>query len=234
MSKKAHAKLSASGSERWLNCPGSVRLCETAPPRKDSKYSKEGTDAHECLETYLKELQCGEDQFNKEMMTHAEFARNAIQDCMTSTAELLCETRIDLSFIAPDMFGTCDYAIIDDGKYLLVGDYKYGANISVDAKDNTQLIYYALGLAEKYEYNFSIISLQIIQPRAPHPDGPVRTHTMNRRELLRWKGRIARGVLRTQKPDAPLAMGEWCMFCAAKSTCPAYNFKNNSLLKYKG
>lgn len=49
-----HSKLGASGAHRWLNCPGSVKLCEDAPPSPSSKYAAEGTVAHAvgewCLE----------------------------------------------------------------------------------------------------------------------------------------------------------------------------------------
>ena len=50
---KAHAKLSASSSERWLNCPGSIALIDKAPPPRESKYALEGTTAHECMEKML-------------------------------------------------------------------------------------------------------------------------------------------------------------------------------------
>jgi hypothetical protein len=49
-SKRKHSKFAASSAKRWLNCPGSVRLSEKAPPQFESIYAKEGTDAHECLE----------------------------------------------------------------------------------------------------------------------------------------------------------------------------------------
>lgn len=48
MSKK-HAKLSASGSSRWLNCPGSVEA-EGDIPEQRSAFADEGTVAHELAE----------------------------------------------------------------------------------------------------------------------------------------------------------------------------------------
>ena len=50
-----HAVLSASSSERWLNCPPSARLCE-AYEDKGSDYAAEGTDAPEA--DYLIVLGC--------------------------------------------------------------------------------------------------------------------------------------------------------------------------------
>ena len=49
-----HAVLSASSSERWLNCPPSARLCE-AYEDKGSDYAAEGTDAHTLCEYRLKQ-----------------------------------------------------------------------------------------------------------------------------------------------------------------------------------
>ena len=49
-----HAVLSASSSERWLNCPPSARLCE-AYEDKGSDYAAEGTDANALCEFRLKQ-----------------------------------------------------------------------------------------------------------------------------------------------------------------------------------
>ena len=49
-----HAVLSASSSERWLNCPPSARLCEGYED-KGSDYAAEGTDAHTLCEYRLKQ-----------------------------------------------------------------------------------------------------------------------------------------------------------------------------------
>ena len=48
----AHAKLSASGAERWLTCPGSIKAEESIPD-KSSKFAMEGTAAHELAELCL-------------------------------------------------------------------------------------------------------------------------------------------------------------------------------------
>lgn len=53
---RAHAKLSASGSKRWLACPPSVRLEEslsTGEAEKPSVYAEEGTAAHEYSEILI-------------------------------------------------------------------------------------------------------------------------------------------------------------------------------------
>lgn len=52
--ERAHAICSASGAERWLNCPGSLHLCKDLPPEEPSVYAKEGTRAHGYAEKILR------------------------------------------------------------------------------------------------------------------------------------------------------------------------------------
>ena len=51
-----HARLSPSASKQWLSCPGSIQLCEQIKIKdKGSKYSAEGSVAHNLGEKCLKE-----------------------------------------------------------------------------------------------------------------------------------------------------------------------------------
>lgn len=49
----AHARLSPSSAERWMTCPGSVKLAEGIED-KGSSYAAEGTAAHELAEHILR------------------------------------------------------------------------------------------------------------------------------------------------------------------------------------
>jgi len=49
---QSHALLSASGSDRWLNCPPSARL-EAGMEERSSEYAREGTFAHALAELKL-------------------------------------------------------------------------------------------------------------------------------------------------------------------------------------
>ena len=41
-----HARCSGSAADRFFACPGSVALCERAPPRLSDQYAAEGLMAH--------------------------------------------------------------------------------------------------------------------------------------------------------------------------------------------
>src|SRR3546814_20659010 len=44
-------------------------------------------------------------------------------------------------------------------------------------------------------------------------------------ELLDWAVELVDAAKRTARPDAPLNPGEWCKFCPAAPTCPAFRQK---------
>lgn len=226
--EKSHAKLSASGSERWLNCAGSVTLSEKAPPERESPYAKEGTDAHLCLEMFFKNVKHPskvvpmlKNTYPKEMIEHALRAFNYIKSNLEKGSMLISEVKVLLDFVREDMYGTVDAAIINEFGRLHVFDYKYGAGVPVEPKDNTQMIYYALGLAYKYHFNFEDVALTIIQPRAEHHEGTIRTWVMSIDELRAWEGTFREGVERTETNADLYEPGDWCRWCPAKSICPS-------------
>lgn len=224
--KKKHAKFSASAAYRWLACPGSVALSQKAPPQTESKYAEEGTLAHECLEELLSLYSTSvphrsfAGKFTKEMIAHAQKAVAGIMGRIPKNAKCMSETKSDLSFIHPDMWGTADAVIVEEFGRLTVIDYKYGAGIPVDPEENPQLIFYALGIAHHYNYNFKDVALVIIQPRADHPRGPVREWVISIDELLKWSYKFREGVVLANQSDAPLSAGDHCRFCPAAPICP--------------
>lgn len=228
--KKTHAKLSASGAERWLNCPGSIKLSEGMPEQPESAAALEGTKAHECLEFLLREgstllTQSAKNKLAKdypdEMIEHAlAAARHIVKQTVLSKSELLIEVPVDMSFISEDMGGTLDSARVEQFGTLTVTDFKYGYK-EVSPVNNPQLIIYALGIAHKYRYNFQNIVLEIIQPRG----GGISTHTLTISELYDWVPIFDLGASLTQEKDPQLKAGKWCHFCKARAVCPELSTK---------
>lgn len=230
---KEHATYSASGSDRWLNCPGSIGLSQGAPDTPESRYAAEGTKAHEVFEFLLKNrlspaaVAMAKKTFPMEMIDHGVTAVRWVLDQAQDGDTILCETRIDSSFFTTEgQFGTVDAAIVRPWGTLTVIDYKYGQGVVVDpAADgdgNSQLVYYALGISEKYGHYFTNVRLVVIQPRAYTEDGDtIREFTLSMGQLLDWVPRFQAGVERTQAENPVVSPGRWCKFCKAATICPA-------------
>lgn len=230
----SHAKFSASSSERWLACSGSIQLIEKLPPSDNgsSSYAEEGTKAHECLEVLLKNKKNYEKAAKMLLKSHpadmVQYALDAFKEIMKRAEGcdlLLAETRVDLSFIEPNMFGTADAVIVNEFGRLQVIDFKYGAGIVVDPEENSQLIYYALGVAHKFHYNFSDVEIVIIQPRAEFLDDEgnpktTRSWVTSIDNLKAWRNTFALGVAKCKSENPPLAAGSHCRFCPAAAICP--------------
>jgi hypothetical protein len=228
--KNTHAKYSPSASHRWLECPGSVELAALCPPSPETPQAKQGTEAHLCLEMFLKNgqekmLSTGvflrEQGHPVEMVVHAESAARAIWKFTPKGAELLAETRSELFHIDKEMHGTTDATIIEHFSTLHVIDFKYG-KFPVEAENNSQMMAYAIGLAHKFDYNFEQVICTIIQPRAYHEKGPVRSWFTTIENLLEWNERFKKGVKLAKRKDAPFKSGEHCFFCPAKKECFVY------------
>lgn len=236
----AHAELSASGSERWLNCPGSVKLCRDIPEPPPSKRAIEGSEAHKLLEIWLHHLiskvgafvfPSGTPDETKDAVAVAiKFIKGRHDPRRT---ELIPEEKISLEFIHKDMFGTADIQIVEDFEDLEVWDYKNGKGkiVEVGWKStggtdmvNTQLIYYALGVAHKHGYNFKGVRVGVIQPRAEHVSGEViRSVYLTMADLKSYADLFKKGVDRVYVKDPRLQVGPWCHWCRAKErNCPKY------------
>ena len=84
---RKHAVLSASASERWINCPPSARLCENYED-KGSDYAAEGTDAHTlCEYKVLKSL--GKDVENP--VDTLSYYSPEMEDCAESYCSYVME-----------------------------------------------------------------------------------------------------------------------------------------------
>lgn len=230
-SERKHSKYSASGSERWEACPGSVNLSEGLPD-KSSPWAEEGTKAHEVLEQILiasKAIGAHRVFYPKfsrsvptEMIVHGTHAANLILGEWGNRpdAELMVENRVVLDWIHPEMFGTFDGAVIDPFDTLHVYDYKYGAGHAVSAADNLQMAFYAVGLAHLFDWNFKRIRMWIVQPRIRGYDGPTFWEVPTMELKTKWVDRFRRAVDRVEREPETYVEGSHCHWCKAKRICP--------------
>lgn len=226
-SERAHSKYSASGSERWFNCPGSVKISEGLPDVQ-TIYSEEGTKAHEVHEIYLNSLiSSGKDPAVPEIDAPWEMKNLALksaefimkQASLHKGSEVFAEKRVYLSFIDPEAFGTFDAAIVDYFGTLHIYDYKYGAGVPVSPRGNLQMIFYGLGFAHQYDWNFKKVRLWINQPRIKGYQGPV-FWDMGIMVLKAYISLFRKAIENVKYYPDKFVEGDWCHWCKAKKICP--------------
>ncbi len=242
-----HAKLSASGAKKWLNCPISTTL-ESEFPDTPSEYAAEGTTAHSLGEMKLK-LALGRIsrvqyhqlieglKTDKEMEEYADDYRDFVMErynaakSETTDAIILLEQRLDFSEWAPEGFGTGDAVIVSD-KRLEVIDLKYGKGVPISAKDNPQLRLYGLGAAAKFGFLFGIndIHMTIYQPRLDN----ISTEILTQDELFAWGESIKEKAKAAFMGEGTAVAGKHCDdgFCKARPVCRAYYERNLRAAKF--
>lgn len=231
-----HALLSPSAAHRWLNCTAAPQL-EKGEPNKETPYTAEGTLAHaycaKALKGYLnkdtshedEEIQAYDSYDTEGMGEHVDtyvgfvLGKYLAARKKTKDATLLVETRLDFSEYVPKAFGTADAIIVADGT-LEVVDLKYGKGVAVDAKENPQMMIYALGAYELFsvEYNIQHVRMTIVQPRL----GNISEYELSPRDLLEWANATLKPKAKeAYGKDGKQSAGAWCRFCKVKAKCKA-------------
>ena len=210
-----HAVLSASGSSRWLNCPGSVKASRDYE-NTTSSFAQEGTCAHELGEMVLKDqinphdyigktlLDAPEIEVDVEMANYVEEYANYVN---AIPGDKFIEIQVDYSEWVPAWsyetfdpkgnpitvqveggFGTSDAIVIDsDAKIMHVIDLKYGKGVEVYAEDNSQGKLYGLGAYNDYELEYDIDdSWEIIIHIYQPRIGNIDEWSITVKDLLAW------------------------------------------------
>lgn len=243
-SQRLHARLSASGSSRWINCTPSIVFEEQhGVENKSSIFADEGTLAHEIAQTmfefrvgiinhdsYYSRMQSFRanelwyDGMEDEVLEYVNYVFSISEK--SEYCELFSEERVSYTEYVENGFGTTDNAIVihHDSDMsiseLHIIDLKFGKGIPVSAVDNSQLKLYAYGVYSKYslQYNIQNIVLHIGQPRLKNYS----SWELTPDELILW-------LENTVKPAAEKALigegefktGDHCKFCRAKHKCRA-------------
>jgi len=222
-----HSILSASGCERWWNCPGSVEATKNYP-NEESVYAAEGTVAHGIiadvlLDTIKKPLvdmigdTVMQGEFEIEITEEMVDAICDFLDLVAQERELGCtikiEERVDLRLHNKHLFGTADVVIIKPYEWIKVIDFKYGQGIAVNAWENKQLLYYLTCAweGEDVEYGEAIIC----QPRK---ENGTSRYGVTYEQYREFKTQLLAQAKAAMAKDAPLNAGAWCK----KSFCPHF------------
>jgi hypothetical protein len=244
-----HAELSASSSERWTTCYGSVAL-SAGVPNLTSKYAAEGTAAHHiaacCLNggadprDFLGETALVEGfiiDLDEELIAAVEEYLEYVNS--TSRPDDVCA--VEQSFtpamkkLHPKFGGSTDYVRWRASEQLLeIMDYKHGAGVPVDVDDNKQLKYYALGaLLSNPQWGAETVKITIVQPRCDHEQGRIRSYTFPAIDLVDYAGELVEAAKRTEEFGADLVPSKkackWCPANAANK-CPAIEMQTREMV----
>lgn len=245
-----HALLSPSSASRWLACTPSAKL-ESTFKDVTSEVAKEGTLAHKLGELLLQQYTGNiikavfkkriaeieaDPLYNESMYDHADAYATFVMErfneakAHTSDALLFLEKRLDLTRYVQEGFGTGDAGIIADGVLDII-DLKYGKGVLVDAKDNKQMMLYALGWLEDFDHLYDVhtVRMTIYQPRIDNYSSA----EIAVEELRTWAETELRPLAAlAYKGEGEFKAGEHCRFCKVKATCKANADYNLQLAKY--
>lgn len=253
----SHAILSPSSASRWLACTPSA-LLESKMPRTSNAAADEGTLAHHLSEILLiqylrkigfagyvdypskaKELEeIQKHKFYCEGMLkycyqYRDFVIEALNTAIAEdeNAEIFLEVKVDLTSFVPEGFGTSDVAIVSSKRIHII-DLKYGRNVPVAAENNKQMMVYARGIIEKFEFVYEppVTFMSIFQPRCDNTS----TWDILTDDLIQW----AEDILKPRAFIASTGAGEFvvgdhCGFCKAKGKCKAHAEEQLELAKYE-
>lgn len=239
----AHSEHRPSAAHRWMNCPGSVALSRGFDD-SSSVFAREGTAAHHMAHDALEfgrdaewyrgaaidstnggmawgDVVADGDRFfevTAEMVDAVQIYLDVVRDLQEEGYELEFEQRLQTP-IGEDVFGTGDAVGYNaERRRVAVVDFKYGKGVVVDPAGNEQLLTYASGVAMRH-HNQGVDEaiLVIVQPRAYHPDGPVRVAPPVTIAELQAHIEKAQAAIKSTE----LRPGPWCKFCPAAGFCPA-------------
>ena len=218
---RKHARLSASRTDRFMQCPGSYRLESLMPYEPAGEAAAIGTAIHELSEIILRggSIPTGTDPDHLSM---AQGYANFVNTLVENPRKKLIEVNLDegLKSLHPALGGTAD-AILVDGDHLHVIDLKTG-RVAVDATDNKQLLTYALGAMRQLKAPTSITcTMHIFQPRVGHSKWTVsglRLELHGRRLQSAAELALTGDAPTNPSPDA-------CRYCKAKTICPSMREK---------
>ena len=226
----AHSRIvGGSTAKRVIACPGSVALVDKMPPKPSSKYADEGTLLHdviaEVLDKHADPASFLGRQYNDIVLTEDLLERKllpalAALDEIDPEGDMayVVESRVGFNNLIPDVFGSTDL-LGRIGDRAVVLDWKFGDGVPVEAEENAQLLFYAAAAMRTAGTswvfaNAEEIELIIVQPPS------IKRWVTDHKRVAAFESDLLRAVKTAQKPDAPLAAGDHCRWCAAKPLCP--------------
>jgi len=231
-----------STAKRVIACPGSVALVDKMPPKPSSSYADTGTLLHDTIADVLDKHQPPAAHLGRKhegITLTQELIDAKLAPALAALDEIdpegrmeyAVESRVGFGDYLPDVFGSTDL-LGRIGNRAVVLDWKFGDGVAVGAEENAQLLFYAAAAMRtpKTQWVFDgaeELELIIVQP----PSVKRWVTTLDR--IKAFEADLKAAVTRALKPDAPLAAGDHCKWCAAKPICPVMTGAVDRLLATK-
>ena len=226
----AHSSIvGGSTAKRVMACPGSVALVQKMPPQPSSKYADTGSLLHNVMAFILELDEKPEDLLGtkyRDIVLEQEHLDNKIYPALAlldevdpnKEMEYEVESRVYFGDMLPDVFGSTDL-IGRIGSRAIVLDWKFGDGVVVDAEENPQLMFYAACAMRTNRTQWAFdgateVECVIVQPPF------IRRWITTLERIERFANDLVIAVRTALSPDAPLALGDHCKWCAAKPICP--------------
>lgn len=223
-----HSKVvGGSTAKRVINCPGSVALVAKMPPQVESKYAAEGTMLHGCMDELLADetMNIGairaKHGLTEEQVEKLTFCVNAL-DQIDPKQEMNFNQEVTVEFegvkALEGVFGSVDL-IGKIGDRMVVLDWKFGDGVVVDAEENPQGLFYAAAAKKTSSVQWAAqdtSEVEIIIVQFP----VIRRWVTTWARVDQFERDLVAAVKLSQRPDAPLEIGDWCRWCTGKPVCP--------------
>lgn len=253
---RAHARWSASSTAANWACPGRLALVESLNlPDRESEAAAWGTACHQVSEKCLRGDQDAADligttettkehsfEVDEEMAETAQMYIDYVRE-RSKCGALGIEKHFSLAALNPPLEagGTADAVIWrpEDAELEIV-DLKGGRGVVVEAAGNPQGRTYATGAMLEFGHlPVQTVRVTIVQPRAPHASGRIRSDVFHVADLVSWAGELIAAMQRAENAlrryagggalweQEHLVPGDHCdkSFCPARAVCPALERK---------
>lgn len=241
-----HTLISPSSFERRMLCPGSLEA-EKDLPATTSVYAEKGTMLHDRVNKLITGHKDWKKDLSEDLIEIVKHAQEYFYSVKRDKKPIidLHEHKFNLDFLTPpfeEMNGTVDSVVFcynekDDIYELHVIDYKFGMGVKVEAYENYQLMLYALGVLNDFEFLRSFeenipgfnkktihkhvkLFLHIVQPYLSDSCFELRDEQL--KSLLYGKRlQLIKDVINNAYSSDAIRIPskKACQFCKAKPTC---------------